>query len=52
MSVEIAVRKRYAAAAQNKEKVLCCAVNYNTKYLEAIPEEVVERDYGCGDPSQ
>ena len=52
MSVEIAVLKRYAAAAQNKEKALCCAVDYNAKYLEAIPEEVVELDYGCGDPSQ
>ena len=52
MNDEAAVRKRYAAAAQAKEKALCCPVNYNTKYLEAIPEEVIDRDYGCGDPSQ
>ena len=52
MSTEAAVRKRYAAAAQLKEKALCCAVDYDPKYLEAIPEEVIERDYGCGDPSQ
>ena len=52
MNDEAAVRKRYAAAAHTKEKALCCAVNYNAKYLVAIPKEVVERDYGCGDPSQ
>ena len=52
MSTEAAVRKRYAAAAQLMEKALCCAVDYDPKYLEAIPEEVIERDYGCGDPSQ
>ena len=52
MSTEAAVRERYAAAAQLKEKALCCAVDYDAKYLEAIPEEVIERDYGCGDPSQ
>jgi SAM-dependent methyltransferase len=52
MNNEAAVRKRYAAGAQVKEKALCCPVNYNTKYLKAIPEEVIDRDYGCGDPSQ
>ena len=52
MSTEAAVRKRYAAAAQLKEKALCCAVDYDAKYLEAIPKEVIERDYGCGDPSR
>ena len=52
MSTEIAVRDRYANAAQAKEDSLCCAVDYDAKYLEAIPAEVIERDYGCGDPSQ
>ena len=52
MDTESAVRKRYAAAAQAKEYSLCCAVDYDAKYLEAIPVEVIERDYGCGDPSQ
>ena len=52
MDTESAVRKRYAAAAQAKENSLCCAVDYDAKYLEAIPVEVIERDYGCGDPSQ
>jgi len=50
--IEQAVRDRYAKAAGAKEQALCCPVEYNTEYLKAIPEEVIERDYGCGDPSQ
>ncbi len=52
MSAENAVRDRYANAAQAKEDSLCCAVDYDAQYLKAIPEEVIERDYGCGDPSR
>jgi SAM-dependent methyltransferase len=26
-------------------------VNYDPHYLAAIPQEILERDYGCGDPS-
>jgi arsenite methyltransferase len=47
-----AVRERYAAAARIREAALCCPVDYPAHYLEAIPEEVSERDYGCGDPSR
>ena len=25
---------------------------FNSKYLEVIPSDVVERDYGCGDPTR
>ncbi|HTF32169.1 MAG TPA: methyltransferase domain-containing protein [Myxococcota bacterium] len=49
---EMAVRERYAAAAQSREAALCCAVDYDPQYLQVIPEEVLERDYGCGDPSR
>ena len=52
METETAVRDRYAAAAEAKEEALCCAVDYDAQYLKAIPEEVIERDYGCGDPSR
>ena len=52
VSHEGAVRRRYAAAAQEKETALCCPVQYDSRYLEALPDEVIERDYGCGDPSQ
>jgi len=46
------VEQRYAAAARAPEAALCCPVEYDRKYLEAIPDEVIEKDYGCGDPSK
>lgn len=49
---ESATRERYAAAASVPEAALCCPVNYDPKFLEAIPTEVIEKDYGCGDPSK
>jgi arsenite methyltransferase len=52
VNTENSVRERYANAAQQKEEALCCAVDYDAKFLKAIPEEVIERDYGCGDPSK
>ncbi|CAN5707104.1 methyltransferase domain-containing protein [soil metagenome] len=52
LNAESAVRSRYAAGAQAQEAKLCCPVDYNPEYLKAIPQEVIERDYGCGDPSK
>lgn len=52
VNVESAVRERYSAAAQQAEPALCCAVSYDERFLKAIPEEILERDYGCGDPSK
>ena len=49
---ESAVRQRYAAGAQSQEPRLCCPVAYDTAFLKVIPQEVIERDYGCGDPSK
>ncbi len=46
------VQRTYAAAARQKEERLCCPISYNPKFLKVIPQEVLERDYGCGDPSQ
>jgi SAM-dependent methyltransferase len=51
-SVESAVRRRYSEGARQAEPALCCPVSYDPKYLEAIPDEVIERDYGCGDPTR
>jgi ubiquinone/menaquinone biosynthesis C-methylase UbiE len=31
---------------------LCCPIEYDRKHLAVIPPEVLERDYGCGDPSK
>ena len=52
LNVEQAVKERYAAGAQQTEAALCCPVEYNPHFLKIIPEEIMERDYGCGDPSQ
>jgi SAM-dependent methyltransferase len=48
---EAMVHQRYAAAAQAVEPALCCPVEYAADFLAVIPEEVIERDYGCGDPT-
>lgn len=50
--MESAVRERYTGAAQERAEALCCPVEYESQYFEAIPTEVRERDYGCGDPSR
>src|SRR4026209_2370534 len=52
MNVERAVRDRYSGAEQARVDALCCPVEYNKEYLKVIPAEVIERDYGCGDPSR
>ena len=52
LDVERAVRERYGAAAQAAEPALCCPVDYNPEYLKIIPQEIIDRDYGCGDPSR
>ncbi len=52
MDVQSTVKDRYGDGAQKCETSLCCAVSYDPKYLEVIPSEVIERDYGCGDPSK
>src|SRR6266480_38844 len=48
---EAIVRQRYAAGAKERVDNLCCSVEYESEYLKVIPQEVIERDYGCGDPS-
>ena len=52
LNVEQAVGERYSQAAQQFEPQLCCAVNYDAQYLAAIPAEIIERDYGCGNPAE
>ena len=51
LNVDKAVRERYSEAAKTQVAALCCPVDYNKEYLKIIPEEVIARDYGCGDPS-
>jgi len=51
IDTESVVRARYGAAARAKETALCCPVSYDPRYLERIPQEIRDKDYGCGDPS-
>ncbi|MBI1312020.1 methyltransferase domain-containing protein [bacterium] len=48
---EFAVRDRYSAGAQAVQPALCCPVSYSLDDLDFIPHEILERDYGCGDPT-
>ncbi|MCA9214052.1 MAG: methyltransferase domain-containing protein [Planctomycetales bacterium] len=52
LDVESAVRDRYSSASKQAEPSLCCPVDYDPKYLKVLPQELIERDYGCGDPSK
>jgi len=46
------VRDRYAEGAQAVVPELCCPVDYDASLLEVLPQEIIDRDYGCGDPSR
>ena len=50
--LDSAVRARYSEGAKAPVAELCCPVQYRPELLAAIPEEVLARDYGCGDPSR
>lgn len=52
IDAEKEVLLRYGAASQAREDALCCPVDYNPQFLKIIPQEIIDRDYGCGDPSQ
>lgn len=50
---ERAVLDRYARGAERVEPGLCCPSDgYEARFLEMLPREIIERDYGCGDPSR
>jgi len=51
-NLEAAVLQRYGNAAQEVEACLCLPVSYDKDLLKVIPDEIVEKDYGCGDPSR
>ena len=52
MNVLDTVRERYARGARAVVPELCCPVDYDARLLEVLPAEILERDYGCGDPSR
>lgn len=52
MKTESAHERTPCRRAKAREAELCCPVSYDPQFLEVIPDEVVERDYACGDPSR
>jgi ubiquinone/menaquinone biosynthesis C-methylase UbiE len=50
--IEAEVLRRYEAGAEEAEAGLCCPVQYDKARLDLLPREIVEKDYGCGDPSR
>ncbi len=50
--VEDEVLRRYRGAAREAEGALCCPTQYDSKFLKVLPQEIIEKDYGCGDPSR
>jgi arsenite methyltransferase len=52
LDVEISVTERYSEGARERQEALCCPVDYDSSLLAMLPQEIIERDYGCGDPSR
>lgn len=52
MSVEQSVRERYSEGARERQEALCCPVDYDRELLALLPQEIIDKDYGCGDPSR
>jgi arsenite methyltransferase len=52
IDVEHVVAERYSAASQAVEPSLCCPVQYDATYLKVLPQELIDRDYGCGNPAE
>ncbi|MDX8412885.1 MAG: methyltransferase domain-containing protein [Mariprofundales bacterium] len=52
MSMQNSVLERYSEGAKQREATLCCPVDYDTSLLKLLPQEIIDRDYGCGDPSR
>jgi len=52
MNTKASVLERYSEGAQEVQPSLCCPVNYDQGLLQLLPREIIEKDYGCGDPSR
>ena len=51
-NIESEVLERYQAGAKQQQPSLCCPTEYEGNYLQILPEEIVAKDYGCGDPTR
>ncbi|MEK7322820.1 MAG: methyltransferase domain-containing protein [Pseudomonadota bacterium] len=52
MNIHSAVLDRYSRGAMDVQPSLCCPVSYDNSLLTLLPEEILSKDYGCGDPSR
>ncbi|NOY62871.1 MAG: methyltransferase domain-containing protein [Gammaproteobacteria bacterium] len=52
MNVQSAVLDRYSDGAKEVQAALCCPVSYDQGLLKQLPQEIIDKDYGCGDPSR
>ena len=52
LDVKESVLDRYSEGAKAVQPALCCPVDYDTRLLKMLPNEIIDRDYGCGDPSR
>ncbi len=52
MDTQTAVTERYSQGAKEVQPALCCPVSYDQGLLALLPQEIIEKDYGCGDPSR
>jgi ubiquinone/menaquinone biosynthesis C-methylase UbiE len=52
MNVKETVLDRYSEGARERQESLCCPVSYDAGLLAMLPDEILEKDYGCGDPSR
>src|SRR5215470_7293320 len=50
-NIESEVLRRYSRAAIEPEEGLCCPTQNDPSLLSLLPAEIVQKDYGCGDPS-
>ena len=51
-NIESEVLERYQEGARQQQPSLCCPTEYEGNYLKILPEEIVAKDYGCGDPTR
>ncbi|HHH36981.1 MAG TPA: methyltransferase domain-containing protein [Gammaproteobacteria bacterium] len=52
MTTKNSVLERYTAGAREVQADLCCPVDYSSELLALLPREIIDKDYGCGDPSR
>ncbi|HCE08286.1 MAG TPA: methyltransferase, partial [Oxalobacteraceae bacterium] len=48
MDINTTVLERYSAGAKERQAALCCPVDYASELLAILPQEIIEKDYGCG----